>query len=131
MSREILPKPSVLVVDDEALIRWSLSEALADAGYTTRLAASGAEARVVLASIGQEPLVVVLDMRLPDVNNLSLTREVRRLRKDAPVILMSAHLSPDDVREAEHLGVFRVVSKPFDMTEMLKLVGQAWSDVKE
>jgi DNA-binding NtrC family response regulator len=131
MSREIVPKPAVLVVDDEALIRWSLSEALTDAGYATRLAASRAEARIVLASIGQQPLVVVLDMRLPDVNDLSLARELRRGRADAPVILMSAHLGPEDVREAERLGVFRVVSKPFDVAEMVDLVGRAWAGEKE
>jgi DNA-binding NtrC family response regulator len=131
MSGEIVRKPAVLVVDDEALIRWSLSEALTDAGYAARLAASGAEARIVLASIGREPLVVVLDMRLPDVNDLSLARELRQVRGDAPVILMSAHLGPEDVREAQRLGVFRVISKPFDVAELVDLVGRAWAGEKE
>lgn len=114
-------------MDDEALIRWSLSEALSEAGYTTRLAASGSEARLVLRSLGREPLVIVLDMRLPDVNDLSLARDVRRMRSDAPLILMSAHVTPEDVGDANRLGIFRVVNKPFDVPGMVALVGQAWT----
>ena len=126
MTREKTHKPAVLVVDDEALIRWSLSEALAEAGFAVGMAANGAEARVVLAAYGRDPLVVLLDMRLPDVNDLSLAREIRARRTDAPLILMSAHLTPDDVKAAEALRIFRVVSKPFDVREVVKLVGEAW-----
>ena len=53
MSREIMPTPLVLVVDDEALIRWSVSEALAESGYVVRLAGSAAEARGSVARRGR------------------------------------------------------------------------------
>jgi two-component system nitrogen regulation response regulator GlnG len=117
----------VLVVDDEALIRWSLSEALTEAGYTSRLASCGSEARIVLSSLEHDALVVVLDMRLPDVNDLGLVRHVRRVRPDARIILMSAHVTPEEAAEARGLCVFAVVSKPFDVTAMVDLVGQAWA----
>jgi DNA-binding NtrC family response regulator len=130
MSREKPPTRLVLVVDDEALIRWSLSEALTEAGYAARMAASGAEARVALASFGRAPVVVLLDMRLPDVADLSLAREFRQKRPDAAVILMTAHGTLEDAKLALELGVFRFVSKPFDVPDMVKLVERAWASMQ-
>lgn len=121
-----MPTPVVLVVDDEALIRWSLSEGLAEFGYVVRLAGSAAETRAVLASLGVEPLVVLLDLRLPDMADLSLLREVRTKRPDAPVIMMTAHGTTEDARAAKELGVSGFVGKPFDVAEMVGLVSSAW-----
>ena len=104
MTRKKLPTPTVLVVDDEPLIRWSLSEGLADAGYAVRQAASGAEALEALAVSGKEPLIVVLDLRLPDVHDLSLLRNIRASRPEVPVVIMTAHGTSEDAREATRLG---------------------------
>src|SRR5580700_10098076 len=68
------PRPTVLVIDDEPLIRWSLGEAIREAGYAVRAAATGADAKAVLATLAGQPLVIVLDLRLPDVVDLSLLR---------------------------------------------------------
>jgi DNA-binding NtrC family response regulator len=127
MTAEKLPRPVVLVVDDEPLIRWSLSEALSEHGYAVRQAASGAQARQELEASSGEPLVVLLDLRLPDVVDLSLLRDIRARRPDAPVVMMTAHGSDEDARDARRLGVFRFVTKPFDVGEMIDLVGEAWS----
>lgn len=121
-----MPTPAVLVVDDEALIRWSLSEGLSDGGYMVRVAGSGAEAREALAAAAGEPLVVLLDLRLPDVADLSLLEEIRRTRPDVPVIMMTAHGTPDDARRAKELGAWRFVGKPFDVSEMVRLVDESW-----
>jgi DNA-binding NtrC family response regulator len=121
-----MPKPAVLVVDDEHLIRWSLSEGLTESGYTVRLAGNAAEARQALAALGDEPVVVVLDLRLPDVVDLSLLAEIRRRWPRSPVVMMSAHGNADDMRRAAALGAYRFVEKPFDVTEVVRLVGEAW-----
>jgi DNA-binding NtrC family response regulator len=118
----------VLVVDDEALIRWSLSEGLAERGYTVRVAGSAAEARETLASCGDEALVVVLDLRLPDMKDLSLLQEIRDKRPDAPIIMMTAYGTAEDAAKAQALGVWRFVGKPFDVWELVGMVGSAWAE---
>lgn len=125
MSREKLPMPTVLVVDDEPLIRWSLSERLAEDGFPVRQASSGQEATIVMASLAGQPLIVLLDLRLPDVTDLSLFRRIRVDRPDAPVILISAHGSGDDQRTVMAEGAFRCVGKPFDVAAIALLVGEA------
>jgi len=126
MIREKLPIRTVLVVDDEPLIRWSLSEGLSDGGFAVRLAANGAEARAVLAGSRGTPMVVLLDLRLPDVADLSLLREVRLKWPELPVVMMTAHGTLDDERRAAELGAFRFVDKPFDVSEMVRIVDDAW-----
>ena len=124
MSREIVPK-TVLVVDDEALIRWSLSEGLADAGWTVRQAATGAEARSAVRRLEGQPFVLLLDLRLPDVSDLSLIRELRAARPDVPMIVMTAHGSDDDAEQALMAGVYSFVGKPFDVGEIVGMVNAA------
>lgn len=130
MMREKLPTPMVLVVDDEPLIRWSLSEGFTESGYAVRLAANGAEARAVLAGAGGTPMVVLLDLRLPDVTDLSLLREVRTRWPALPVVMMTAHGSADDEAMAREMGVFRFVDKPFDVSEIVSIVDDAWRSLE-
>lgn len=126
MHRENVPNPVVLVIDDEALIRWSLSEALVEFGYQVRQASSGVEAMAALKLCGTDPLVVLLDLRLPDVADLSLLRDIRAARPDAPVLMMTAHGAPTEAAEAVSLGAVRFVGKPFDVGDMVRFVGEAW-----
>jgi DNA-binding NtrC family response regulator len=130
MVHENPPSPLVLVVDDEALIRWALSEGLAESGYSVRQAATGRETRAVLSDHASDPLVVLLDLRLPDVADLSLLRQIRTERPDVPVVVMTAQGTADDEAEAARLGVFRFMGKPFDVAEMVRAVGEAWSSRK-
>lgn len=127
MSRGKVPVPIVLVIDDEALIRWSLSESLTESGFAVLLAATGAEARAALAACGGQPLVVLLDLRLPDVRDLSLLFEIRALRPDAPVIMLTAHGTAEDATAAFAAGVSRFILKPFDVPEVVQLVEEAWT----
>ena len=118
------PSPSVLVVDDEALIRWSLAESLSDAGYTVSEAGDGASA-VARASEGQAFDAIVLDYRLPDSNDLHLLETIRGLQPRAAVVMMTAFGTPELTSGALRLGAFRVVPKPFDVHDMVDVVAQA------
>lgn len=120
--------PSVLVVDDEALIRWSLAEMLGDRGYTVTEAGDG---RMAVAAIetAKEPFdVVLLDYRLPDSADLRLLEKVRRLAPTSQVIMITAHNSPELAQGAAALGAYRVISKPFEVESLAALVKQAQLD---
>lgn len=121
-----LPR-QVLVVDDEALIRWSVSEALADAGWIVRQASTGAEARAAVDLLDGCPFVVLLDLRLPDVADLSLMRELRTHRPDVPIVIMTAHGTPEQTRIAREAGVYRVVDKPFDIGTVVAVLDEAYT----
>ena len=114
----------VLVVDDEPLIRWSVSETLSDCGHEV---AEAADARSALASArGDGPFdVVVLDFRLPDSNDLELLSTLRSLMPKAQVILMTAFGSPEITQGALDLGAYSVVSKPFEVSDLASLIVEA------
>ena len=117
--------PSVLVVDDEALIRWSLAEMLGERGYTV---IEAGDARMALAAIesAEEPFdVVLLDYRLPDSADLRLLEKVRLLAPTSQVIMITAHNSPELAQGAAALGAYRVISKPFEVESLAALVNQA------
>ena len=120
--------PSVLVVDDEALIRWSLAEMLGDRGYTVTEAGDG---RMAVAAIENAEVpfdVVLLDYRLPDSADLRLLEKVRRLAPTSQVIMITAHNSPELAQGAAALGAYRVISKPFEVESLAALVKQAQTD---
>jgi two-component system, NtrC family, response regulator AtoC len=111
-------------VDDEPLIRWSLAETFAEMGHVAVEAGDGASA--IQALDEQEPFdAVVLDFRLPDSNDLNLLATIRRRAPQAPVIMMTAFGTAEVVSGAMSLGAYRVVSKPFEMHEMARLVVEA------
>jgi two-component system response regulator AtoC len=114
----------VLVVDDEALIRWSLAESLSDAGYVVTEASDGASA-VAEASQGQTFDAIVLDYRLPDSNDLHLLATIRGLQPAAAVVMMTAFGTPEMTSGALELGAYRVVAKPFDVHDMVNIVSKA------
>lgn len=122
--------PAVLVVDDEALIRWSLAEALGERGYAVTQAG---DARMALAAIdtAQHPFdVVLLDYRLPDSADLHLLEQIRHRLPDARVIMITAHNSPELAQGAVALGAYGVISKPFEMENLAALVNQAQRDAR-
>jgi two-component system response regulator (stage 0 sporulation protein F) len=114
--------PCVLVVDDEGLLRWSLAETLAAAGYRVIEARTGREARGVIADDEHPIDVMLVDVRLPDGDGLQLAREARRRPIACPIIVMTAYGTADIQETALAIGAHAVVTKPFDLEEMLRLV---------
>lgn len=115
----------VLVVDDEPLIRWSLAETLGAEGYRVSEAGDGASAiRAFTAEPGTTD-VVLLDLRLPDSDDLRVLRTLHRLSPMTPVILMTAYGTPEVLDEARRIGAFTVIQKPFEMGDIGPIVDRA------
>jgi DNA-binding NtrC family response regulator len=115
----------VLVIDDEPLIRWSVAETLIERGYEVREADDAASA-IHACSPGSSPVdVALLDLRLPECDDLRVLAAIRRLSPQTPVILMTAYGTPELFLEARRLGAFAIVDKPFDMDALQPLVERA------
>lgn len=117
-----MPPPTVLVVDDEQLIRWSLVNRLTDEGYRVLEAETAAEARDKRRE-GVD--LVLLDYRLPDSDGLSVLKEIKAADPDTVVILLTGHSSVAMAVEAMKLGAFHYANKPFDLDEIALLVEKA------
>ncbi len=112
-----------LVADDEALIRWSVAETLADLGMSVQQAADAAGTLKAIDEADQPFDVVVLDLRMPDVDDLSLVTKVCGRLPSATVILMTAFGTPEIVAGAQELGVRAVIGKPFELDHLRRLLG--------
>ena len=119
------PQARILVVDDEPLIRWSIAEALTDCGYAVVEAGTGRAAIQETSGASRPFGVIVLDLRLPDSDNLSLLTRLQSLAPGARIILMTAHGTGEVADEARALGAFGFVNKPFEMSAMASLVTEA------
>ena len=108
---------TVLLVDDERNIQLTLSRALSMEGYSVEVAGGGREA---LDKIGALPVdVVVMDVRMPDLDGLSVLEKARETRPDLPVVIMSGHGSIETVRSAFKLGASDYLEKPITEKEKL------------
>jgi DNA-binding NtrC family response regulator len=116
---------TVLVVDDEALLRWSLAELLRRSGHSVIEAASADTARVAITHASKPIDVVLLDYRLPDSHDLQLLEEIRRLLPQSTVILMTAFATTEVMQGAVERGARCVLSKPFDMNDVERLITDA------
>ena len=115
---------SVLVVDDEDLIRWSLAQSLEAAGYDVLEAGSARDALQRLNE-AHDIVVVLLDLKLPDSSDLGLLRTVLQRAPGCRIILMTAHGTAEILDEALQAGAFRALGKPFDMGKMVGIVRDA------
>jgi DNA-binding NtrC family response regulator len=115
-------KSSILVIEDDKLMRATLVDALITAGYEVISFGMGREA---LSAVKNDYFdVIVTDVRLPDIDGISVLREISK-NSDTPVIVMTAFGTIKDAVEAMKHGAFDYITKPFLMDEFLILIERA------
>ena len=115
--------PRVLVVDDEASIRELLAKTLALAEYDVDTAADASTALTRVRAAEYDLLIA--DLRMPGMDGLTLIRQVKKIRADLPVIIITGFSSEASAIEAVNLGVAGYLRKPFRVPEVLAAAAKA------
>jgi two-component system, NtrC family, response regulator AtoC len=118
-----MPKETILVVDDERLVRWSLQQKLEQWGYHVSLAEDGASAlaRVQL----DNPDLITLDVKLPDMTGIEVLSELRNRNVHIPVIVITAFGVVDDAVRSLKLGAYDFIEKPINFEKLDNAVRNA------
>ncbi|HEU4659415.1 MAG TPA: nitrogen regulation protein NR(I) [Pseudolabrys sp.] len=124
-----MPTGSILVADDDTAIRTVLNQALSRAGYEVR---STSNAATLWRWINQgDGDLVITDVVMPDENAFDLIPRIRKARADLPIVIMSAQNTFMTAIKASELGAYEYLPKPFDLKELIAIVGRALSQPKE
>ncbi len=123
-----MPSGHILVADDDVAIRTVLNQALSRAGYEVRSTGTVAGLwRWVAAGEGD---LVITDVIMPDDNAFELLPRIKRLRPDLPIIVMSAQNTFMTAIKASERGAYEYLPKPFDLRELVAIVGRALAEPK-
>jgi two-component system, NtrC family, nitrogen regulation response regulator GlnG len=124
-----MPAGNILVADDDAAIRTVLNQALSRAGYEVR---STGHAATLWRWVSQgDGDLVITDVIMPDENAFDLLPRIRKMRPELPVIVMSAQNTFMTAVRASEKGAYEYLPKPFDLKELIGIVGRALSEPKE
>jgi len=121
-SRSDLMSFSILIVDDEPdiadLFRQRFRREVRQGQYVLHFAGSGEEALRQLAEIHPELIVILSDINMPGMDGLELLGEIRRVRPDLPVLMVTAYGDDDRKRRADELGAAAFLAKPVDFDQL-------------
>jgi two-component system, NtrC family, nitrogen regulation response regulator GlnG len=113
----------ILVVDDEESIRWVLTRGLARRGWKVQ---SAENAHLALRRLAEQDYALVfLDVRLPDIDGLTLMEQIRGLPNPPMVVVMTAQGTVDTAINAMKKGAYEYIIKPFDLEDVVTLAHQA------
>jgi two-component system response regulator AtoC len=117
---------TVLVCDDEPLLRWSVVQHLRESGYEAHEAEDGAAAVRLVGELS--PDAVVLDLKLPKIDGLTALKQIRDGGSEVPVVVMTAHGGVDSAITATRLGAGAYLEKPFDLREISLALDRVWRE---
>ena len=108
----------ILVVEDEKAVAHMIAMVLGGPAAKAVRARNGWEALIKIGATARPFDVVITDHRMPRMTGLELVRQLRAQRFGGKILVLSAHLSDDDIRAYEELSVDMMMSKPFDFDEL-------------
>ena len=118
-----MPDGRILIADDEDSLRWVLEKGFRGAGYQVTAVKDGTAA---FAQIETGPFdLILLDVRMPGMDGLTLLKRTRELRPDAQIVIMTAHGTMETAIQAMQQGAYDYLAKPFDLDEALLLAERA------
>ncbi len=120
-----MPTGHIIVADDDAAIRTVLSQALSRAGYEVRT--TGTVAGLWRSVASGEGDLVITDVVMPDDSAFELLPRIKRMRPELPIIVMSAQNTFMTAIKASERGAYEYLPKPFDLKELVAIVGRALS----
>ena len=123
-----MPTGNIIVADDDAAIRTVLSQALSRAGYEVRT--TGTVAGLWRSVASGEGDLVITDVVMPDDSAFELLPRIKRMRPELPIIVMSAQNTFMTAIKASERGAYEYLPKPFDLKELVAIVGRALSAPK-
>ena len=120
-------KIKVLMVDDEAQFRTTTNKILTRRGFDTIMAESGEEA---LTQLSKNPDVIILDIKMPGMDGHETLLEIRKVKPDVPVIMLTGHGGLSSARQAHAEGAFDYLSKPCDIDVLAGKIRDAFHQKK-
>lgn len=117
---------TILIVDDQAGIRLLLNEVFKKEGFHTLMAANGPQA--LKQAEETPPDIVLLDMKIPGMDGIEILKNLKKMREDIKVIMMTAYGELDVIKESMVSGACCYYTKPFDVFEMRDAVKKMLTD---
>ncbi|WP_196258322.1 nitrogen regulation protein NR(I) [Pelagibacterium limicola] len=123
-----MPGQTILLADDDAAIRMVLNQALSRAGYEVR--PTGNISTMWNWVTRGEGDLLITDVSMPDGNAFDVMPKIKKMRPELPIVVMSAQNTFMTAIRASELGAYEYLPKPFDITEVLAVVGRAMADAR-
>lgn len=118
------PKPRILIVDDEERFRNTMCKLLTVEGYEASTAGSGPDALEELRGTAYD--LVILDIRMPEMNGVQVLSEIKKIDASLEVIIMTGYASVDTAKEIMKLGAYDYLLKPYAIDELLEKIDTAY-----
>lgn len=113
----------ILIIDDSATLRASLSFVLTDAGFTVEEAQNGFKGLTKYKE-SQDFSLIITDINMPEMNGLEFLENLRKINRDVPVLVLTTESDQDKIETAKSLKANAWIIKPFNQDDLLNVVNK-------
>ncbi|WP_295453474.1 response regulator [uncultured Thiodictyon sp.] len=122
MSAELTNRKILIIEDDPDLLAL-IRHVLQREGYQVFIASNGADG--ILVNERQDPDLILLDLRMPEMDGIETLRNIREYDGRVVMVILTGYGCPDTIREAADLDVSEYLSKPFENSDLVEVIGKA------